>query len=170
MPLKLILIRHAKSDWANAGLSDHDRPLNARGRRAAPRIGAFLQREGHVPECVLCSTARRTQETWDGLKPHLGGAPDLILSAAIYEAMPADILRSIRDCDGQTLAVIGHNPGIGSLARSLAQTPPDHPKFALYPTGATTVLGFEADRWADIGPGQGTVLAFAVPKDLPDPS
>jgi len=170
MPLTLILTRHTKSDWGDAGLRDHDRPLNERGLRAAPRVGAFLRREAYVPDVVLCSTARRTQETWAGIASQLAAPPDPIFSRAIYEAMPADILTAIRACEGQTLAVIGHNPGIGSLAWSLAQEPPRHDKFSTYPTGATTVFLFDADSWADIGPGAGKVLAFTVPKDLPDPN
>ncbi len=170
MTLTLILIRHAKSDWGDAGLADHDRSLNPRGRRAAPRIGAFLADQGLTPSAVLCSTARRTQETWAGIASQLPNAPEPILTRAIYEAMPQDILNAIRATEGQRLAVIGHNPGIGSLAWSLAHTPPTHEKFGFYPTGATTVLNFDAQDWAEITPGLGQVAHFVVPRDLPDPS
>lgn len=169
MTLTLILIRHAKSDWGDPGLHDHDRPLNARGRVAAPRIGAYLARHDLTPATVLCSTARRTQETWAGIATRLAQPPTPILTRAIYEAMPTDILGAIGTAEGSPLAVIGHNPGIGSLAWSLCRTPPDHEKFALYPTGATTILSFDAAHWDEIGPGQGSVLAFTTPRDLPDP-
>lgn len=168
MPLTLILIRHAKSDWGDMGTPDHDRPLNARGLKAAPRIGTWLAKNDLTPDTVLCSTARRTQETWAGIASRLRTPPEPILTRAIYEAMPNDILNAIRASEGQALAVIGHNPGIGSLAWSLAADPPLHEKFGLYPTGATTVLRFPVDAWHEINPGQGKALHFIVPRELPD--
>lgn len=167
MTCTLILIRHAKSDWGDPGLHDHDRPLNARGRDAAPRIGAWLDRQDLAPRTVLCSTARRTRDTWAAIARKLDTAPDPILTREIYEAHPAAILDAIRGCTGTPLAVIGHNPGIGSLANALCDTPPDHPGFASYPTGATTVLHFDAPSWDRIAAGQGRVIGFTVPRDLP---
>ncbi|MGP1356931.1 SixA phosphatase family protein [Roseicyclus sp.] len=169
MTLRLVLIRHAKSDWDDPAVDDHDRPLNARGRRSAPRIGAWLADRGFVPDAVLCSTALRTRETWALIAPNLPRAPEPVFTRGLYLAAPADMLNAIRDTDAPRLAVIGHNPGIGSLARSLCQTPPAHEKFGLYPTGATLVLDFEAPHWAEISPGTGRVADFAIPRDLPDP-
>lgn len=168
MSLTLILIRHAKSDWGGIGAPDHDRPLNARGRAAAPLIGDWLTAQGLVPDTVLCSTARRTQETWAGIADHLPGAPAPTLTRAIYEALPEDILNAIHAAEGNTLAVIGHNPGIGNLAFMLATDLPAHEKFDAYPTGATTVLRFEAEGWHEIEHRQGEVVAFVVPRDLTD--
>ncbi|MCU4654088.1 histidine phosphatase family protein [Roseibacterium sp. SDUM158016] len=165
----LILIRHAKSDWDDAALDDHDRPLNIRGLQSAPRIGAWLSRMGVKPEAVLCSTARRTRETWAGIASRLPHAPEPEFRRSLYLAAPSEILSAIRDSDAGTLAVIGHNPGIGALAWSLCRTQPEHPKFGLYPTGATLILQFEAPHWADIMPGMGLVAGFAVPRELPDP-
>jgi phosphohistidine phosphatase len=167
--LTLILIRHAKSDWDDPGLDDHDRPLNPRGQRSAPRIGAWLAAHGHLPDAVLCSTARRTRETWDGIAAHLPDPPEPVYSRGLYHASPPDMLSVIADSEARSLAVIGHNPGIGSLAWSLCAAPPDHPKFGLYPTGATLVLGFEAEKWGDVTPGTGHPLGFAIPRELSDP-
>ncbi|MEE3099475.1 MAG: histidine phosphatase family protein, partial [Pseudomonadota bacterium] len=64
---RLVLMRHAKSDWGDPGLGDHDRPLNDRGRRAAPRMGAWLAAQGAFPDAALLSSARRVQETWAGV-------------------------------------------------------------------------------------------------------
>lgn len=170
MTRTLILIRHAKSDWDDPGLDDHDRPLNDRGRIGAPRIGAWLKAQGMAPDAVLCSTARRTRETWDGIAPHLDTAPDPIFSRGLYHAAPIDMLNVIRDSDATVLAVIGHNPGIGSLAWSLCADAPNHPKFGIYPTGATLILNFDIDHMADVTPSQGKVTGFAVPRELPDPT
>ena len=169
MTLTLILIRHAKSDWGDPGLPDHDRPLNPRGRRAAPRIGAWLAGRDLVPDCVLCSTALRTRETWAGIAPLLPDSPPPVLSRALYHSGPSEMLTVLRGATGRTAALIAHNPGTSSLARSLCAEPPVHESFARYPTGATLVLAFAAEDWAAVGPGQGQVRAFAVPRELPDP-
>lgn len=169
MTLTLILIRHAKSDWGALDLSDHDRPLNARGKNAAPRIGAWLAEQGLVPDMALCSTARRTQETWALIAGALPKTLKPTLLPALYNASGAQILRCIEKAQGRTVAVIGHNPGLGTLAHDLAETAPEHPKFGLYPTGATTVLNFATSDWREIIPGAGHVAAFTVPRDL-DPA
>jgi phosphohistidine phosphatase len=169
MACTLILIRHAKSDWDDPEMDDHDRPLNPRGRRSAPRIGAWMAARGHVPEAVLCSTALRTRETWEGIATQLPGSPAPSLRRDLYLAEPETLLAAIRECDAACLAAVAHNPGIGELAAMLAQSPPAHPQFGLYPTGATLVLQFDGAHLADVAPGRGRVIDFVVPRELPDP-
>jgi len=169
MACTLILIRHTKSDWDDPAVEDHDRPLNERGRLSAPRIGAFLAARGFVPDAVLCSTALRTRQTWDGIAAQLPGGLDPIYRRSLYLAEPETLLASIRDCDVACLAVVAHNPGIGALAGALARSRPAHPQFDLYPTGATLVLGFDGAHLADVMPGGGRVVDFVVPRELPDP-
>ncbi|MEX3016848.1 histidine phosphatase family protein [Gymnodinialimonas hymeniacidonis] len=165
MTRTLILIRHCKSDWS-ANQEDHARPLNPRGRRAAPRLGAFLAAEGLAPDEVLCSDAMRTRETWAGIASQLPDAPAPTLSRTLYLADPAAMLTAIRAGTGTIVAVIGHNPGIGELAWSLAEKPPHDERFGMYPTGATTVLRVGAP-WSDLTTGE--VTHFTTPRDLPDP-
>ncbi len=162
----LILIRHCKSDWT-ANQEDHARPLNPRGKRAAPRLGAFLLAEGLAPDMVLCSDAIRTRETWAGIASQLPGAPAPTLSRDLYLADPPAILSAIRAETGNTIAVIGHNPGIGELAWALAETPPGDERFGMYPTGATTVFRI-GTSWSDLASGD--VIHFTTPRDLPDPA
>lgn len=168
-PLTLTLIRHAKSDWSDDSLADHDRPLNPRGREAAPRIGKWLAAHGQIPDLSLCSSAKRTLDTWALIAAELGQTPPPTeIMPALYLAMPHDLLGAIRTQTARKLALISHNPGIGALARALANTPPDHPKFTTFPTGATLILQFDAAHWADIHTGSGQVLAFTTPRDLPE--
>ena len=168
MTLTLILIRHAKSDWGDAGLDDHDRPLNARGIEDAPRVGTWLEAQGYRPDHVLCSTATRAVDTWAAISRCLSGAEiEVSYTRALYLAMPPDMLNVIRASEGHTLGVIGHNPGIGSLARSLVATQPQHEKFTRYPTAATLVVNFNATSWANIEIGAGVARAFITPRDLP---
>ncbi len=166
MSLRLILIRHAKSDWATAGLSDHARPLADRGRHDAPRMGAWLKSQGQAPTEVLCSDSRRTKETLALMKPEWDHAPDVRHMPELYSAPPAKLLEALRGARGARVAIVAHNPGIGALAAQLAAEAPEHPKFRRYPTASVTVLEFEAANWADVRPGSGRVLAFAVPADL----
>ena len=71
-PRRLVLLRHAKSDYPDE-VADHDRPLAARGRRDAPLVGRWLARSGYRPDAVICSTARRARETWDLVAKLSGG-------------------------------------------------------------------------------------------------
>ena len=169
MSQTLILIRHAKSDWGQDGLDDHDRPLNDRGRRAAPRIGAWIAGLGLLPDAAICSSARRTRQTWAGIASALPGAPRANVRRELYLADTPQLLQTVHGLDAPTVALIGHNPGIAALAHILATDQPAHEKFGLYPTGATTVLSFASDTWSVAGPGNGRVIAFATPRDMPDP-
>jgi phosphohistidine phosphatase len=172
MTRTLILIRHTKSDWDDPGLDDHDRPLNDRGRLSAPRIGAWLAEQGFQPDAVLCSTARRTRETWDGIAAQLTGAAGAgLLARPLPRGTGRHAERDPRlRC--RRLAVVAHNPGIGALAWSLCATTPQHQKFGLYPTGATLILSFDVAHMSDIAPGQGQVVASpsrASCRTQPDP-
>ena len=161
--MRLILMRHAKSDWG-FDLSDHDRPLNKRGRRAAPAIGTWLQQQGYLPDEVLCSTATRTRETLD----LLGTPAPTRFERALYHAGLDTMLELLKSARGHSVMMLGHNPGIAGFANTLLKAPPTHPRFDAYPTCATLVAQFDIDDWTDLHPGTGRALAFIVPRDLTD--
>lgn len=165
MTLRLVLIRHAKSDQ-HAGLPDHERPLNARGRRDAPLMGRWIADGGFAPAAVLCSDAQRTRETLGLMLPAWSSAPRAAYRPDLYAAAPAAMLAALAEAPTDAVAMIGHNPGVGQLAQRLAARAPDHPRWEDYPTSAVAVLAFEAEAWADVAAGTGEVLAFAVPADL----
>lgn len=165
----LLLLRHAKSDWSDPGLDDHDRPLAPRGLRATARIGGYLERRGARPRLVLSSsslrtvdTARRVTSAWDArIRPERD----------LYLADAERMLARIRACpdDADPLMVVGHFPGIHDLARRLRRPPGDgaeDPLAGKFPTGGLAVLGFAAGRWAGIEPGTGVLEAFVRPRDL----
>lgn len=164
---RLILLRHAKSDWPD-GVSDPDRPLAPRGQEAAPKMAAYLAAEGLIPDRVLVSPARRTQETWDLVRPALGSVPDETVPQ-IYEAPVSrllDVVKAIPDEAGTTL-MIGHNPGFQDLARLLGK--PGEARRALtkkYPTAAIAVIDLPVESWARVEAGEGTVERFVTPKSL----
>lgn len=158
---RLILTRHAKSDWDDPALPDHDRPLNGRGRRSARALGDWLASRGYDPEEVLCSTARRTCETWENVADAVFETrPALRLEPALYHAAPDVMLRILRGASAPTVMMIGHNPGIAELAAMLPARPPLSPEFRRYPTAATLVVDFQVSDWSEVRPGQGSVLDF----------
>lgn len=168
---RLILFRHAKSSWADEALDDHDRPLNERGRLAAPLMGAWLARKGFVPDHVLCSSSARTRETWEGARGAFAVGPEPAIEPRLYHADPATMLGLLRGAPGaaQCVAMIGHQPGIGAFARKLAG--PDVPAscaraFAKFPTAACAVMDFDAESWEAVGFGTGRFHSFATPREL----
>ena len=167
MTKRLILIRHAKSSW-DAPFDDHARTLNDRGRKAATRIGHWLRQEGHLPDVIYTSDAARTRETTDRIVAAIGTAPEIILKDTLYHGKPATLLRVLQQAQGDTVALVAHNPGIAIFAEDMVARAPDHPRFFDYPTGATLVCGFATNNWAEAIPRSGQVVDFIVPKDLSD--
>ncbi len=166
MTLRLILTRHAKSSWDDPALPDHDRPLNARGRRAADALGRWLASRGDVPGEVLCSDALRTRQTWESIAPHLPGAPPATLKPALYHAGPDVMLAVLRHASAPVVMMLGHNPGIAEFAERLVARPPADPEFRRYPTGATLVASFEGDDWGEAGFARASAIDFVVPREL----
>jgi phosphohistidine phosphatase len=167
----LLLMRHAKSAWGESDKKDIDRPLNERGRKAAARMGAWLAAEGYRPDVVLCSAAQRTRETLELMRTDLPEKAKVEIARALYLAGPREMLTEIGKvaATAQTVMLLGHNPGMGSLAGLLAGSGNEraladmHGKF---PTAAIAVLGFNVAQWRDLEPGSGVLRAFVRPRDL----
>lgn len=162
MTRHLILMRHAKSDWGSAGQRDHDRPLNARGRASAKALGRWLQARSPLPDEILCSSARRTQETCDLLG--LSTPPTFLKSLYLAEAQ--EMLAVLQGATGNIVLMLAHNPGISELAEDLVAEPPEHERFGDYPTGATLLVRFDIADWTDLRPGTGEVEGFVIPREL----
>lgn len=166
---RLVLLRHAKSDRP-AGIGDVDRPLNPRGERAAPLVGAYLAGEGLVPDHVVVSPSLRTRQTWAAIAEALGG-PEAEVSDAVYEAETSSLLSVVRAAPDRagTLLLIGHNPGLQDLAMRLVGDGTAALRRRLsaeFPTAALAVIDFEGARWADVRPGTGRLERFVRPRDL----
>ena len=166
----LLLLRHAKADRGPAR-SDHDRQLAARGERASVAVGEHLSRLGARPGRVLCSSARRTIETWQGLRSAWDVEVELVVSDRLYLASAAELLEVLREQPDETECVllIGHNPGIQDLAVALAgegdRDAYDRLRRKL-PTAGLCELALEGP-WAQLRPGAGRLVRFDVPRDLP---
>lgn len=157
--LRLILTRHAKSAWDAPGLDDAERALAPRGQRSAAELGDWLRSNGLLPDAALVSAARRTRETWEGLGL---AAPAPQFLPRLYHASAETMLAVLRQAQGRTVMMIGHNPGIAAFAAALPETQPDHPDFARYPTCATLVVDFSAADWVLVRPRSGRVAAFRL--------
>ncbi|WP_170603398.1 SixA phosphatase family protein [Ruegeria arenilitoris] len=163
MTRTLILTRHAKSSWDTPALSDHDRPLNKRGRNSAAAIGEWLRDNNWLPDEVLSSSSTRTRETWDriGLS-----ASNVNFTSDLYLSEPEDMLACLAAASGETVLMLGHNPGIAEFASLIVQKAPPHPRFLDYPTCATSIIQFDIQDWSRVRWGSGKVLGFAIPREL----
>ena len=168
MTLRLILTRHAKSSWDDPRVDDHDRPLNPRGYGAAKAIGMWLAKGGYCPEAVVSSTAQRTMETWAEIVKSCNPDTKVKFISALYMASPDVMLNVLQKSSAPSVMMLSHNPGTAMLAACLVKQAPTHPKFAQYPSAATTVIEFSVDSWADVTFHSGRVEAFIVPRDLTD--
>lgn len=167
---QLHLLRHAKSSW-DQPLTDHDRPLNGRGRRSAAALAGHLPTAGITPQLVLCSSAARTRQTLEHIRPALPDDVEVLIEHDLYGASDRALLARLREIPDHVRAamVIAHNPGIGDLATVLAGTgPPDllarvwHEN---YPTGALASLDVDG-AWGALAAGTGELVGYVVPREL----
>lgn len=165
----LALLRHAKSSWGDPNLADFDRPLNARGIKAATRIGAEMRRLDLSFDLVIASPATRVRETLSNLEDGYGATFNVRFEPRIYEASSHSLLGIIRDVDdADRLLLVGHNPGFQQLASAITSSgDPLHAKVAnAYPTAALLVTELPARSWREIEPGTGRILSFLKPREL----
>lgn len=168
----LLLLRHAKSSWTDARASDHDRPLNARGRKAADRIAAWLARERLLPELALVSSAARTQETWSRMAALWEHAPEVSSLKTLYLAPPSRLLAAIRRAPStvRRLLILGHNPGLEHLALRLAG--PDSDRDALrrlqgkFPTAGLAIFRCDLEDWGELDETLCRLSGFETPRGL----
>ncbi|WP_395687308.1 SixA phosphatase family protein [Aestuariivirga sp.] len=168
---QLLLLRHAKAEIGEHELRDIDRPLAARGRRAAERIGRYLAEHDLVPDLVLCSPARRTRETWEiaarALPPVKSLFPDSLYDFGDGSAL-LDAIR--KDAEGvRRLLLVTHNPATQALALRLSGSAPARQRRQMaekYPTAGLAVFTFPGRDWAQTAAGAGHLAAFIRPRDL----
>lgn len=169
---QLILYRHAKSSWAQAGLDDHERPLNERGRTAAVAMGVYLATNDLAPDHVIISSSLRTQDTWRRTAGAVGSsAPDAIIEPRLYHADPEEMLAVARTAPAKAnrLMLVAHEPGVSAMARMLSdgkEGPDCRRAYTKYPTGAMAFFDVDLDGWGKLTFGAAKFTAFVAPKDL----
>ena len=157
----LYIFRHAKSSWDNPDLADFERPLNHRGKTAAPFMGEVMRRHGFIPEVILSSPAVRARETARLAKEAGDLGADIKHEERIYEASPQTLRQVAAEIEDEADAamIVGHNPGMEGFIRLLTG------ERESMPTAALAIIELDIDSWKDIDANSGTLQKVMRPKD-----
>lgn len=167
----LYVLRHAKSGWDDPNLTDHDRPLDMRGERAALVMGRYLAQRRFIPDLVLCSTARRAMDTRTLVMSQWNSQPSVECERGLYLSGEKRVLQRLAQVADSVRAVlvIAHNPDLHELAVALARRGDDvqlADLAAKFPTAAFAAIKLPIDRWAGIAHVAGTLINYTIPKQL----
>lgn len=152
----LVLVRHAKSDWGDPRLDDHDRPLNARGERDAPRMATQLAETGLTVQSILSSTALRARTTAQAFGDSLGVEPEL--REELYGAGASTLLRTAAESGADAVMVVAHDPGMSVLAGALSG------QIEHMPTCAVAVFEWDEDDWSVVDAVEPATWSFHTPR------
>lgn len=161
MAKTLYLMRHAKSSWDDPSMSDFERPLNDRGRRAAPFMGSLIVERSMVPAIIICSPAKRAVETARLVIAAFGSGADVIFDDRIYEASPHRLLKVVHDIFDKyaSAMIVGHNPGTEGFIRFLTGS------LVPMPTAALAVIDLNIKDWFDADIECGELRTVIRPRD-----
>ena len=161
---RLVVLRHAKSAWDSDAQGDHDRPLNKRGKRDAPQVGARIAELGWVPQRVISSDAKRTKQTWERMAEAFEPEPDAVFTNNLYAAGFAEVKKVVGKVEDSvdTLMIVGHNPGWEQVVEVLSG------EGMRLTTCNAVLLSVKADSWkAAMGrSGSWKVEQVVRPKEL----
>ena len=161
----LFLLRHAKSSWDDPDLPDDKRPLNARGKKAASRMGRYVREKQWEIDLVFCSTAVRAMKTAERFLAEMKHAPTISYVDELYLASPNDMLELLRQVsdDHQRVMLIGHNPGFEEFVAVVTG------KSLHFPTAGLATIELELERWDQCDwPLRGKLVRFDRPKEISD--
>jgi phosphohistidine phosphatase len=159
---QLLILRHAKSDWGNSSLADWQRPLNERGERDAPRVGARLRERSVVPDLIVTSDAIRARTTAEAAAKAADYTHQVVLEPTLYAASPATILDVVSKLPdtATTAMIVAHNPGLEDFIEQLAGEP------VPLPTAGLVQIEIPIDQWSDLDFSiAATILDSWRPKD-----
>ena len=144
---RLLVLRHAKSSWSDSSLDDWQRPLNDRGRRDAPRAGAWLRDRSLMPDLIVTSDAVRARETAAAVADAAEYTGEIVVEPSLYHATTTDaiaVLNRVGDQTARTILIVGHNPGLEDLVSRLSG---EHHDLV---TAALVELAVPIDRWSQL--------------------
>jgi phosphohistidine phosphatase len=161
----LYLLRHAKSSWKDETLTDIERPLNGRGRKASQTMGGLLRKEKIIPDLVLSSSAVRARQTTDLLIEAAGLRSELRFDERIYEASAQKLLEVVKQIDKskKNVLLVGHNPGFEELLELLTGS------VETMPTATLSKVILRASTWAAVKRKGGALEWIVRPKELSKP-
>jgi phosphohistidine phosphatase len=173
MPAKLrelILLRHAKSEWKQAELTDIERPLSDRGKKNATKLGRWLKQQKLTPDLILVSSAKRTQQTLRRICSEFSA--NSVTIDALYLADLPTLLKTLGETpDAERVMIIGHNPGLKELFDFLNHETEqntlgiENSDITLFPT-CTLAHFILPQAWKTLEKGDGKLLQFIRPKDI----
>ena len=144
---RLLILRHAKSSWADSSITDWQRPLNERGLRDAPRAGDWLRDRSLMPDVIITSDAVRARSTTEIVANAAGYRQEIVVEPSLYHAKPEDmlaVLNGVQDQAALTVMIVGHNPGLEDLVQQLTG---EHHSL---PTAALVHISLSIDRWSEL--------------------
>lgn len=169
---RLTLLRHAKSGDDGMVARDFDRPLNAKGRRAARAIGRHMRDQALRFDAVFASPAARVAETLQEVEAVYGSGLTPRWEKKLYLATPDELLDAVHEApaEAESILLVGHNPGLEQLVLRLV---PHKEGYAArdevetkYPTASLVEMCFAVDRWDQVAEGAGDLVRFVRPRDL----
>ncbi|MDQ4122918.1 MAG: histidine phosphatase family protein [Acidobacteriota bacterium] len=157
----LYVLRHAKSDWNDASLTDFERPLNERGLTAARKMGEFMRERGIEPDLIVSSPARRARETAQIVKDAAGFEANIRFERRIYEASIGYLIEIVSEVenDCRKLLIVGHNPGFEQLVENLTG------ELHAMPTAALAEIALPIESWSETMRG-GKLKNLFKPKEI----
>lgn len=159
----LLLLRHAKSSWKDSEIDDHERPLNKRGKKDAPRMGKLLKDENLLPDLIVASSARRCRKTADHVIQASGYRGETRITGDLYESDAAKLREIITASDDSVtrLLLIAHNPGLEELLESLLGV------YTPLTTAALARVELPLDHWRElISETRGQLIHLCQPREL----
>lgn len=168
---RLTLLRHAKSGDDGTVARDFDRPLNAKGRRAARAIGRHMRDKALRFDAVIASPATRVAETLQEVEAVYGPGLAPSWEKSLYLATPDELLDAVHQApaEAESILLVGHNPGLEQLVLMLVPERREGARGEVevkYPTASLAEMTFAVDRWEDVDRGGGDLVRFVRPRDL----
>ncbi|MEG3640082.1 SixA phosphatase family protein [Magnetococcus sp. PR-3] len=172
MGRQLIILRHAKSAWDTDAPTDFERPLAKRGRRDAPRMGRWVEKQGMTPDLVICSPAERAKQTMVAVAKELGiKKKQLVWDDRVYGASLEDLIEVLSEVGkgSKRVMLVGHNPGLELLLSYLVGPNKQSGMFGFGLIKTATVVQLEMpERWEEISAGCAKLKQIMSPKELKD--
>lgn len=158
---KILIMRHAKSDWSDGSLRDFDRPLNNRGNKAAPLIGKEIKKLKLIPELIISSPALRARMTAEAVADNCEYKKDIIWNDSFYFGYTSEIINAIRNVDDaiESVMIFGHDPTWSTVAEILSG------EFISMKTADVVILEFEG-KWKKVGEGKCKLVKYLSPKSI----
>lgn len=159
----LLIMRHAKSSWEFTNLSDHDRPLNDRGKRDAPRMGKVLLKARLIPQLIISSSAARARSTAEKVAKMSRYNGEISIDSSLYRAGSSAYMNALRRLTNQTdtVLIVGHNPDVEHLVEILTGN------VMTIPTCGLAYVKLSIERWLDLKDDKkGELAKIWRPKEL----